>query len=127
MSTLTFCYFFCFMLQVFVWTRGSFTLLQTLDLEGDILSVSAFTREAVPHLLVCLDGQNFSCVLLQWTKGRFQKLQPLKLKGRVIQAEIINTGAEETLLLVVIEGDHVFFVYFFAFRKLLFLFCGIRL
>lgn len=101
------------MLQIFVWTRGSFTLFQTLDFEGDILSVSPFTREAVPHLLVCVEGQNVSCVLLRWTNRRFQNLQPLKVKGRVIQAEIINTGVDETLLLVVIEGDMSFFIYLF--------------
>lgn len=115
------------MLQIFVWTKGSFTLLQTLDFEGNILSVSPFTLEAVPHLLLCLDGQNFSCVLLQWTNGRFQKRQPLKLKGRVIQAEIINTRAEETLLLVVIEGDDVFFVYFWHLESCFISLCSIRL
>lgn len=107
MATLTVC-FVCFLLQIFVWTKGSFTLLQTLDIEGDILSVSPFTRGAIPHLLVCIDGWNVSCVLLQWTNRRFQNPQPLKLKGRAIQAEIINTSAEETLLLVVIEGDMSF-------------------
>lgn len=93
--------------------RGSFTLFQTLDFEGDILSVSPFTREAVPHLLVCIEGQNASCVLLRWTNRRFQNLQPLKIKGRVLQAEIINTRVDETLLLVVMEGDVSFFVYFY--------------
>lgn len=102
------------MLQIFVWTRGSFTLFQTLDFEGDVLSVSPFTREAVPHLLVCVEGQNISCVLLRWTNRRFQNLQPLKVKGRVIQAEIINTRVDEILLLVVIEGD-VFFFFFLIF------------
>lgn len=102
------------MLQIFVWTRGSFTLFQTLDFEGDILSVSPFTHEAVPHLLVCIEVQNVSCVLLRWTNRRFQNLQPLKLKGRVTQAEIINTRVDETLLLVVMEGEGSFFflVYF---------------
>lgn len=103
------------MLQIFVWTRGSFTLFQTLDFEGDVLSVSPFTREAVPHLLVCVEGQNVSCVLLRWTNRRFQNLQPLKVKGRVIQAEIINTRVDETLLLVVIEGDMSFFFFFLNF------------
>lgn len=110
MSTLTFCYFVLFLLQIFVWTRGSFTLLQTLDFEGDILSVSPFTRQAVPHLLVCVDGQNVSCGLLRWTNRRFQNLQPLKLKGRAIKAEIINTRADETLLLVVLEGSMLFLI-----------------
>lgn len=93
------------MLQVFVWAGGSFTLLQTLDFEQDILSVTPFTRAAVPYLLVCIDRQTVSCLLLQWTSGRFQNPQPLKLTGRITQVETINTRAEDTLLLVVIEGD----------------------
>lgn len=93
------------MLQIFVWARGSFTLFQTLDIEGDILSVTPFTLAAVPYLLVCVDRQNFSCLLLQWTNGRFQNPQPLKLSGRAIQVETINFTGEDTFLLVVIEGD----------------------
>lgn len=96
------------MLQIFVWTRGSFSLLQTLDVEGHILSVAPVTGHVDPHLLVCVDGQNVSCVLLRWTNRRFQTPQPLKLDGRVLQAELINTRAEETLLLVGIEGDLLF-------------------
>lgn len=95
----------CSMLQIFVWTRGSFSLLQTLDLGGDVLSVAPVTWGVVPHLLVCVDGQNVSCVLLRWTNRRFESPQPLKLNGRVLQAELINTRADETLLLVGIEGD----------------------
>lgn len=95
----------CSVLQIFVWTRGSFSLLQTLDFGGDVLSVAPVTRGVVPHLLVCVDGQNVSCVLLRWTNRRFQTPQPLKLPGRVLQAELINTRADETLLLVGIEGD----------------------
>ncbi|XP_029685938.1 LOW QUALITY PROTEIN: adhesion G-protein coupled receptor V1 [Takifugu rubripes] len=90
--------------QIFVWTRGSFSLLQTLDVQGDILSVAPVTGDVVPHLLVCVDGQNVSCVLLRWTNRRFQTPQPLKLNGRVLQAEVINTRVDETLLLVGIEG-----------------------
>ncbi|XP_045890437.1 adhesion G-protein coupled receptor V1 [Micropterus dolomieu] len=90
--------------QIFLWTGGSFTLLQTLDFEQDILSVIPFTRAAVPFLLVCIDRQTLSCLLLQWTNGRFQNPQPLQLTGRAIQVETINTRAEDTLLLVVIEG-----------------------
>lgn len=105
------------MLQIFVWTGGSFTLFQTLDFEGDILSVSPFIRKAVPHLLVCIEGQNVSCVLLRWTNRTFHNLQPLNLKGRVIQTEIINTGVDETLLLVVMEGDMPFLCLFSAFRN----------
>lgn len=103
------------MLQIFVWTWGSFTLFQTLDFEGDIVSVSPFARAAVPHLLVCIEGQNVSCVLLRWTNRRFQNLQPLKLKGRAIQAEVINTGVDKTLLLVVMEGDVSFFFFLLIF------------
>lgn len=104
------------MLQIFVRTQGSFALFQTLDVEGEILSVSPFTRKAVPHLLVCVEGQNVSCVLLRWTNGRFQTLQPLKLKGRAIQTEVINTGVDETLLLVVIEGEFLFIFLFFLWK-----------
>uniref|UniRef100_UPI0037E7935A adhesion G-protein coupled receptor V1 n=1 Tax=Semicossyphus pulcher TaxID=241346 RepID=UPI0037E7935A len=91
--------------QIFVWTGGSFTLLQTLDLEQNILSVSPFTRSAVPYLLVCVDRQSVSCLILQWTNGRFQNPQPLQLTGRATQVETINTRAEDTLLLVLIEGQ----------------------
>lgn len=100
-----FCLFVCVIVQIFVWARGSFTLLQTLDFEQDILSVTLFTRAAVPYLLACIDRQSVNCFLLQWTNGRFQNPQPLKLTGRAIQVETISTRAEDTLLLVVIEGD----------------------
>ncbi|XP_070820196.1 adhesion G-protein coupled receptor V1 isoform X2 [Chaetodon trifascialis] len=90
--------------QIFVWTGGSFTLLQTLDFKQDILSVTPFTRAAVPYLVVCIDRQNVSCLLLQWTSGRFENPQPLQLTGRATQVETINTRAEDTLLLAVIEG-----------------------
>ncbi|XP_068559504.1 adhesion G-protein coupled receptor V1 [Cebidichthys violaceus] len=90
--------------QIFVWAGGSFTLLQTLDFEENILSVTPFTRAAVPYLLVCIDRQTVSCLLLQWTNGRFQNPQPLLLTGRAIHVEPINTRTEDTLLLVVIEG-----------------------
>ncbi|XP_067377863.1 adhesion G-protein coupled receptor V1 isoform X2 [Channa argus] len=83
---------------------GSFTLLQTLDFKQDILSVSLFTREAIHYLVVCINRQNVSCFLLQWASGSFQNPQYLPLSGRIIQVEIINTRAEDTLLLVVIEG-----------------------
>ncbi|KAK2837424.1 hypothetical protein Q5P01_014636 [Channa striata] len=90
--------------QIFVWTGGSFTLLQTLDFKEDILSVTLFTRAAIPYLVVCINRHNESCFLLQWASGSFQNPQYLPLSGRVIQVEIINTRAEDTLLLVVIEG-----------------------
>ncbi|XP_074494393.1 adhesion G-protein coupled receptor V1 [Sebastes fasciatus] len=90
--------------QIFVWTGGSFTLLQTLDFEEDILSVTPFTRAAVPYLIVCIDRQTVSCLLLQWTNGRFQNPLPLQLTGQAVQVETISTRAEDTLLLVVIEG-----------------------
>ncbi|XP_029296357.1 LOW QUALITY PROTEIN: adhesion G-protein coupled receptor V1 [Cottoperca gobio] len=90
--------------QIFVWTGGSFTLLQTLDFEENILSVTPFTRAAVPHLLTCIDRRTVSCLLLRWTNGRFQNPQPLQVTGRAIQVETITTRAEDTLLLVVIEG-----------------------
>ncbi|XP_056232770.1 adhesion G-protein coupled receptor V1 isoform X2 [Seriola aureovittata] len=90
--------------QIFVWSGGSFTLLQTLDFEQNILSVTPFTRAAVSYLVVCIDRQTVSCLLLQWTSGRFQNPQPLPLAGRASQVETINTRAEDTLLLVAIEG-----------------------
>ncbi|XP_031160888.2 adhesion G-protein coupled receptor V1 isoform X2 [Sander lucioperca] len=90
--------------QIFVWTGRSFALHQTLDFEKGILSVTPFARAAVPHLLACIDRQNVSCLLLQWTNGRFQNPQPVQLTGRAIRVETINTRAEDTLLLVVIEG-----------------------
>ncbi|KAM9393782.1 adhesion G-protein coupled receptor V1 [Pholidichthys leucotaenia] len=86
--------------QIFVWTGGSFTLLQTLDFEEHILSVTPFTRRDVPHLFVC----TVSCFLLQWMSGRFQNPQSLLLSGRAIHVEAINTGRDDTLLLAAIEG-----------------------
>lgn len=99
------CYFVCFMVQIFVWTGGSFTLLQTLDFQQDILSVTPFTHATVPYLLVCIDRETASCLLLQWTSGRFENPQPLKLTGRAIQVETVKTRAEDTLMLVVMEGN----------------------
>ncbi|XP_026199339.1 adhesion G-protein coupled receptor V1 [Anabas testudineus] len=90
--------------QIFVWTGGALTLLQTLDFEQDILSLTPFTRASIPHLVVCVDRQTVSCLLLQWTNGRFQNPQALPLTGRISQVEIINTRSEDTILLVVIEG-----------------------
>ncbi|XP_056276017.1 adhesion G-protein coupled receptor V1 [Pseudoliparis swirei] len=90
--------------QIFVWAGGSFTLLQTLDFPENILSVAPFTRAAAPYLLVCVNRQTASCLLLQWTSGRFENPQPLLLAGRAIHVETIDTEAEDTLLLVVIEG-----------------------
>lgn len=93
------------MVQIFVWTGGSFTLLQTLDFQQDILSVTPFTRATVPYLLVCVDRETVSCFLLQWTSGRFENPQPLQLTGRAIQVETVKTRAEDILLLVVMEGN----------------------
>ncbi|XP_047184912.1 adhesion G-protein coupled receptor V1 [Scophthalmus maximus] len=90
--------------QIFVWSGGSFALLQTLDFEQDILSVTPFTREAVPYLVVCTDNATVICLLLRWTSGRFQNPKPLPLIGRASRVETINTRAEDTLLLVAIEG-----------------------
>ncbi|KAK1892564.1 Adhesion G-protein coupled receptor V1, partial [Dissostichus eleginoides] len=88
--------------QIFVWTGSSFTLFQTLDFEESVLSVTPFTRSAVPYLLVCIERQT-ACLLLPWTNGRFQDPQPLQITGRAIQVETINTRAEDTLLMVVTE------------------------
>lgn len=86
-------------------TRGSFTLLQTLDFEQDIVSVTPFARAAVSYLVACVDAQTVGCFLLQWASGRFQTPQPLPITGRVSQVEVVHTRAEDTLLLVVVEGD----------------------
>ncbi|XP_037338537.2 adhesion G-protein coupled receptor V1 [Pungitius pungitius] len=90
--------------QIFLRTGGFFTLHQTLDNREDILSVAPFVRAAVPYLLVCIDRQTASCLLLQWTSGRFQDPQPLPLAGRAIHVETINTRAEDTLLFAAVEG-----------------------
>lgn len=95
-----------------MWTGGSFSLLRTLDFTQRVLSVAPFTRALVPHLLVCLDRPTDGCLLLQWTNGRFQSTQPLKLSGRATQAEAINTRAGDTLLLVLVEGEQMFFILF---------------
>lgn len=108
-----------FIPQLFVWTGGSFTLLRTLDFKQRILSVAAFTRGLVPHLLVCVDRQTDSCLLLEWTNGRFESPKPLKLTGRATQAEAINTRAGDTLLLVLVEGNQTtnsLFIAIFVFR-----------
>lgn len=91
--------------QIFVWTGGSFALLQTLDFKQVILSVKPFTRADVPHLLVCVDSQTQSCFLLLWANGRFQSPQPIPLTGRASQVEAVSTRTEDILLLVAIEGD----------------------
>ncbi|KAM3610925.1 uncharacterized protein V6R79_010649 [Siganus canaliculatus] len=90
--------------QIFLWTGESFTLSQTLDFEQNILSVAPFSHAAVPYLLVCIDRQTDSCLLLQWISGRFQNPQPLQVTGRAVQVETISTRTEDTLLLVLIEG-----------------------
>lgn len=100
-----FCYSVCFMPQIFVWNGGSFTLVQTLDFEQDVLSVTPFIRSTVLYLVACIDTQTASCLLLQWISGRFQNPQPLPLTGRASQVETINTRAEDILLLVAVEGD----------------------
>ncbi|XP_053180894.1 adhesion G-protein coupled receptor V1 [Scomber japonicus] len=90
--------------QIFVWSGGSFTLHQTLNFEQDILSVTPVTLAAVPYLVVCIDKQTASCLLLKWFSGRFLNPKPLPLNGRASQVEAIHTRADDTLLLVVIEG-----------------------
>ncbi|XP_062238571.1 adhesion G-protein coupled receptor V1 [Platichthys flesus] len=90
--------------QIFVWSGGSFTLHQTLDVEQDILSVTPFTRVDVPHLVACVNSVTVSCLLLRWNNGRFQNPKPLPLSGRASQVETITTRADDTLLLVVVEG-----------------------
>lgn len=97
--------FVSLMLQIFIWTGGSFTLHQTLDFKQDILSATTLTRADTPYLLVCIDRQNASCFLLRWTSGRFRNPQPLPLSGRASQVEKINRRTEEILLLVAVEGD----------------------
>ncbi|KAG7490788.1 G-protein coupled receptor 98 [Solea senegalensis] len=91
--------------QIFAWTGGSFTLLQVLDFEEEVVSVTLFTRAAALYLVVCTDSPTVSCHLLRWTSGRFQDPKPLPLSGRAAQVETINTEAENTLLLVAVEDE----------------------
>ncbi|XP_041643632.1 adhesion G-protein coupled receptor V1 [Cheilinus undulatus] len=91
--------------QIFIWAGGSFTLLQTLDFEQNILNVTPFTHADVPYLMVCLDRQTASCLLLPWINGRFQDPEPLQISSRAIQAETISTRTKDTLLLVLTEGS----------------------
>ncbi|XP_034025926.1 adhesion G-protein coupled receptor V1 isoform X1 [Thalassophryne amazonica] len=90
--------------QVFVKTGSSFSLLQSLDFEHRIFSVTPFTRAASTYIVTCIDTQIASCFLLQWANGRFQNQQTLPLTGRANQVETIAAGAEDVLLLVLIEG-----------------------
>lgn len=105
MTQLKFRYFLSLMLQIFVSSGGSFTLLQTLDFKQDILSVAPFTHAAVSYLVVCIDRQTASCLLLRWANGRFRNPQALPLSARAIQVETINTRAGDTLLLVTVGGE----------------------
>ncbi|XP_077417871.1 adhesion G-protein coupled receptor V1 isoform X3 [Vanacampus margaritifer] len=90
--------------QIFVWTSGSFTLLQTLDFQEHIVSVTPFTHAEDPYLVVCLNSETTSCLLLHWTNGRFGNPQPLPITGRVSQVETVQTGAEDTLFLALLQG-----------------------
>ncbi|XP_060927102.1 adhesion G-protein coupled receptor V1 [Limanda limanda] len=87
--------------QIFVWSGGSFTLHQTLDVEQEILSVTPFTRGDVPHLVVWVNSVTVSCLLLRWNNGRFQNPKPLPLSGRASQVETITTRADDTILNIV--------------------------
>ncbi|XP_054629148.1 adhesion G-protein coupled receptor V1 isoform X2 [Dunckerocampus dactyliophorus] len=90
--------------QIFFWTGSSFTLLQTLDLEEDIIIVTPFTRADAVYLVVCLNSETTSCLLLQWSSGRFGNPQRLPVTGRASQVETVQTGADDTLLLVFLQG-----------------------
>lgn len=94
--------------QLFVWTGGVFTLLQTLDFKQRIHSVSAFSRGQVPHLVVCIDRPTDSCLLLEWTGGRFARAKPLKPTDGATRAEAMDTRAGDTLLLVLVESEQIF-------------------
>ncbi|XP_051923302.1 adhesion G-protein coupled receptor V1 [Hippocampus zosterae] len=90
--------------QIFVWTSGSFTLLQTLDFQEHIVSVTPFTHAEAPYLVVCFNSETRSCLLLHWTGGSFGNPQPLHITGRVSQVETVRTKADDTLLLVLLQG-----------------------
>nr|XP_057927104.1 adhesion G-protein coupled receptor V1 isoform X2 [Doryrhamphus excisus] len=90
--------------QIFLWTGTSFTLLQTLDFEEEIIIVAPFTRADSIYLVVCLNSETTSCLLLQWSSGRFGNPESLPVTGRASQVETVQTGAEDTLLLVFLQG-----------------------
>ncbi|KAM9822621.1 adhesion G-protein coupled receptor V1 isoform 2-T2 [Syngnathus typhle] len=89
--------------QIFVWTSGSFTLLQTLDFEEHIVSVTPLAHAQAPYLVVCLNGETTGCLLLRWTGGRFGNPQPFPTTGRISQVETVQTRAEDTLFLVLLQ------------------------
>uniref|UniRef100_A0AAV2MS74 Staphylococcus aureus surface protein A n=1 Tax=Knipowitschia caucasica TaxID=637954 RepID=A0AAV2MS74_KNICA len=86
--------------QVFVWSEGTLSLLQTLDFQQDVVSVTTFAEAGQMHLFVCIDRETDSCLILTWAKGRFQDPQPLPLTGRGTQVEQVQTRTNGTLLLV---------------------------
>ncbi|KAK7934133.1 hypothetical protein WMY93_005029 [Mugilogobius chulae] len=91
--------------QIFMWTGGSLTLSQTLDFVQDIVSVTTFTEAGETHLVVCINRETDSCLILKWVSGRFQDPQPLPVTGRVTQVEQVQTRTNGTLLLIVTTGS----------------------
>ncbi|KAK0155883.1 G-protein coupled receptor 98 [Merluccius polli] len=93
--------------QVFVRVGEFFTLLQTLDLPRDIVSVSSlFSHFASSsfHLVTCVDMPSDGCFVHRWAGGSFlSDPQPLALQSRARQVEVIRTNAGVTLLFVVVE------------------------
>ncbi|XP_061753493.1 adhesion G-protein coupled receptor V1 [Nerophis ophidion] len=90
--------------QIFVWTGSSFTLLQTLDFEDDIISVTPLTHAYAVYLVLCLNRETSGCLLLQWSSARFGNPQPLPVSGRISQVETVQTRTEDTLLLFLLQG-----------------------
>ncbi|XP_077457045.1 adhesion G-protein coupled receptor V1 [Stigmatopora argus] len=97
-------YFLVASSQIFVWTNNSFTLLQTLDFNEDIVSVTPFIHADAPYLVVCLNRVTTGCFLLNWTDGRFGNSQPFPVTGRVSQVETVQIRAVDTLFLVLRQG-----------------------
>ncbi|KAK9974393.1 hypothetical protein ABG768_022494 [Culter alburnus] len=90
--------------EIFVWTGGSFSLHQSLELQ-DITTAVPFRRgsSSLQHLAVCRNRTSSTCLIYQWNNGRFQNPQPLAVNTRVKQVESFQMGGD-TFLLVVTEG-----------------------
>ncbi|XP_051546873.1 adhesion G-protein coupled receptor V1 isoform X1 [Myxocyprinus asiaticus] len=92
--------------EIFVWTGGSFTLHQNLELQ-DITTVMPFRRGSsnLQHLAVCRNRTSDTCLTYQWSNGRFQNPQPLAINATVKQVESFHMGGD-TFLLIVTEGPN---------------------
>lgn len=92
--------------KIFVWTGGSFSLHQSLELQ-DITTAVPFRRGSsnLQHLAVCRNRTASACLIYQWNNGRFQNPQPLAVNTRVKQVESFQMGGD-TFLLIVTEGNN---------------------